>query len=107
MRRRVTQEIKKIKEINSTYTVNEADSLTNHHSNRPYLGCIQTLKFWVTLYPDWVDTRISLCPALDPHIVFENAPMFSPNFPWMIQRIMGGIRSIICRLEGLRFVKFF
>jgi hypothetical protein len=81
MGQRMVKKVKKNKEGDSTYPVNEADSLTNHHGNRPYLGCIQPMQFWVTLYPDWVDTRISLCPTLDPHVVFEYAPMLVPDLP--------------------------
>ena len=72
---------RKIRKETATYPVNEADSLTNHHGNRPYLGRIQPLQIWVALYPDGVDTRISLCPTLDPHVVFEYAPMLAPNLP--------------------------
>ena len=37
------------------YTVNEGDSLADHHGDCPYLRCVQTMKFWVSLHAHWVN----------------------------------------------------
>jgi len=71
--------------------VNESHSLADHHGNRPYLRRIQPMQFRVSLYTNWVHTQVSPSPALDPHVIFEYAPMLSPDLRWVIQCIMCSI----------------
>jgi hypothetical protein len=79
--------------------LNKTDPFADHHGNRSNLRGIQALKDRIAINCDWIDLRVSPCPALDVHVFLERASMLSHLATVMLKSPSRHVLNLIWRLQ--------